>query len=205
MDRAIVLVNIIMEELNFGKYYELAEYLGVTAPAISGWINRNSVKTILKHAARKGIDINSLQAKLDELTLQQNNETEKVEEEECPLLTPEQTHKAYQKVQREKELADIYVQAKRENVESKEQRRASLRYAEDKPFGSSPFSLLFQILVGENKDVIFEILNKRLHEEKELHVEDKIAFIEDFELLMQHTVSAAAKLKMLERLSKKPK
>lgn len=69
---------------------------------------------------------------------------------------------------------------------------------------TSAYSDLFQILVGENKDAIFQILSDKLEVENVDDVE-KMRFIEDFEVLIKHVVSPTAKLKMLERLKGKYK
>lgn len=67
MNKAIVLIDLMMKELGFEKYYELADYFGVTAASLSGWVNRNSTKAALKHAAKKGMDSALLEKKLAEI------------------------------------------------------------------------------------------------------------------------------------------
>lgn len=71
MNKAIVLIDLMMKELNIDKYSDLALYLGVTPGSISGWVKRNSINTIIKHAAKKRMDVNYLQKKIDEFI---NNE-----------------------------------------------------------------------------------------------------------------------------------
>ena len=70
MNKAIVLIDLMLKELGFEKYYELADYFGVTAASLSGWVNRNSTKAALKHAAKKGMDSAWLEKKLAEIVEQ---------------------------------------------------------------------------------------------------------------------------------------
>ncbi len=67
MNKAIILIDLMMQELGVKNYYELANYFGITAASLTGWITRNSVNAAIKHAHKKKMDVDKLLKKMDEI------------------------------------------------------------------------------------------------------------------------------------------
>lgn len=161
MNKAIILVDLMLKELGFEKYYELADFFGVTAASISGWVNRNSTKAAFKHAARKGMDINSLQKKLDEAEKDQNNSSSPVAPKNAEIKKEEPKQKnlfedeAYKK--REEMRARIRAQVEQQQKERLENyvEVISLLSATKNGF-SKEFQYAFWRRFEEIKEEIFE-------------------------------------------------
>lgn len=192
MNKAIVLIDLMLKELGFEKYYELADYFGVTAASLSGWVNRNSTKAALKHAAKKGMDSALLEKKLAEIVAQGEQAIE------SGAIDPKKEKEEPQK------FSDRFKKHSLDNPPAKtfDKVQKLLELQNQHAPYSSPYSTLFQILFGLSKDDILRILSEKLEVEN-VSDEEKIRFIEDFEALLQHIVSSQAKLEILDRVRKK--
>lgn len=172
-----IYLEVLAAELHLYTQTALADFFEVKQPTLFGWIQRNSVKTLRKYIKNKGLDVE----KIDEAVKSKqkaNNE---------PLT-----------------MADVraHIKNKDHHIKLHDNIQKVLEYQAAKTPYTSPYSELFQILMTENKDAIFQILTDKLVLE---NVDDgtKMKFIEDFEALIKHVVSPATKLKMLERLRAK--
>lgn len=172
-----IYLEVLAAELHLYTQTALADFFEVKQPTLFGWIQRNSVKTLRKYIKNKGLDVE----KIDEAV------------------------KSKQKANNEPQtMADVlaHIKSKDHHIKLNDNIQKVLEFEAIQNPTTPPYSELFQILIGENKDAIFQMLSDKLEVENASD-EDKMKFIEDFEALVKHAVSPVAKLKMLERLRAK--
>lgn len=198
MSEVEIWLEVLRREYKLTNYIMLGHFLGIAPSAITRWTqskNDKALKLLQKHLIKNEVNLNEFEIKVEEFKKTQLAPTE------SPWIYRDKFQD-----QKPQTMADVkrHLQDQTRTKQLHDNVQKVLEFEATQSPTTSTYSELFQILMGENKDAIFQILSDKLEVENVDDVE-KMKFIEDFEALIKHVVSPTAKLKMLERLKGKYK